>query len=107
MATFSQIPGTLNLEFVRGDTVSVSIDFDENLTNYSVSASLISAASGAAISAISASVTSGVNGVVTVQMTSAETLALAAGTYLWELTWESPAGVVRKALSGHVAARER
>jgi hypothetical protein len=107
MAIFSQLPATLNLRFVRGDTVSIDVDFDLVLTNYTLDAAVVIPSSGATLLAIGASIVSGPNGIVNLSLTSENTAALEAGTYAWELVWESPAGVVRKALSGSVLVKDR
>lgn len=106
MTTFSQLPATMNLRFVRGDTATFDVDFDTALTDYAVSARIISK-SGTPVATISSTVASGPGGVVSLSLTAEQTAALAAGDYLWELTWQSPSGTVRKALSGFVSVVER
>lgn len=105
MTTFTQLPGTLNLDIVRGDSVSVVVDFDADLTSYTLSASLLSTVSGAVVAPITAQLTSAQAGVVTILLTAAESAAIPRGTYKWELTWTSQYEEVRTALSGFVEVR--
>jgi hypothetical protein len=102
MATFSQLPGTLNLAFVRGDEFGTTLDFDVNLTGYTVAAELLSINSLAKVLDITTTVTSEANGQVGISMTEAETGSLAAGTYRWVFYWDAPGSVRRTVLSGFV-----
>ena len=40
MATFSQLPGTLDIAFVQGDEVAIALDFDRNLTGHTIEAKI-------------------------------------------------------------------
>jgi hypothetical protein len=106
MATFSQLPATLNLEFVRGDSLSVEVDFEQSLVGYSLTALLVSVVSGATVRSLTATAVSAASGIVAVSLTTAETAEIPAGTYAWELSWVSGA-VSRKALTGFVEVRNR
>lgn len=105
MTTFTQLPGVLNLDFVRGDSLSIDVDFDQTLNNYTLAASLISIVTGEEVAPLTATLTSGASGIVTISLTDEQTAAIQRGTYRWELTWTSPAGEVRKALSGFAEVR--
>lgn len=104
--TFRQIPSTLNLEIIRGDSVSTAVDFDASLVGHSLSASIVSLVSGGVVAPLAATLTDAANGVVTLSMTAAESACLAVGTYAWELTWVS-GGTTRKAMAGFVEVRAR
>lgn len=117
MATWSQLPGRLDLEFVIGDEVTgISLEFSEDLTNYTFetavySVLLASSLSGAgvvetigdvifepAVTVVDAS-----EGQVTIGMGEAQTELLSASTaYGWFFRWVSPAGVTRTVVSGSV-----
>lgn len=115
MATFSQLPGELTLEIVRGDEVTFSAVFSAlDLTGYTVSAAVYAGLGAAAITtpvaypAVTVS-TATVNGVtsstVQVSMTETQTLAISpTGLSRWYLRWVSPGGVTRTVLSGVVRA---
>jgi hypothetical protein len=106
MATFSQLPATLNIKLVAGDSLSIDIDFDVPLVGYSLTASVMSRGSRIVVAPMAVSVTSAQNGVVNVSMLASETEALSRGTYDWELTWTF-GSVTRKALSGFFQVRNR
>jgi hypothetical protein len=106
MASYDQIPGTLNIDIVAGDSVSIAVDFDTSLVGHSVAASITSVVSGLVVASLDTAVVSAAAGTVTISMTAEQTAALAHGTYRWELTWVSGA-VTRKALSGFFEVRNR
>jgi hypothetical protein len=107
MVTFSQLPGSLHLQFIQGDTLNVEIDFEASLVNYTVSATLFSTVSSQTILAMTTEVSSESDGIVVVSLTAVQTASIPVGTYAWQLVWTSPSGVVRKALSGFVEVRRR
>lgn len=100
MATYSQLPGSMNLAFRRGDQLGATIDFDIALTGHSVSAAISSTVTGQDVQAITASVSDEAAGIVALSLSEAETLSLAAGTYYWRLEWVAPGDVKRTALTG-------
>lgn len=100
--TFSVLPGTMNLTFKRSGDFAALVDFDLNLTGYTVSASLVSLVSSAVVQAFTASIPDAAAGQVSVSLTDTQTAALAAGTYGWQLDWVAPGSVQRTALSGTV-----
>lgn len=100
VATYSQLPGTMNLAFRRGDEFGSTIDFDISMVGYAVSAAITSTVTGQDIRSITATVTNEAAGVVALAMTEAETGGLAAGTYGWRLEWVAPGDVKRTALTG-------
>jgi len=104
---FSQLPGVLNLDVVRGDSVSVDIDFDVSVSGYTVASSLVSLVAGQSLGAIPTNITSAANGLVTVSMTPEYTSGLAAGTYAWDFSWQTPESEARKVLTGFVEVRNR
>lgn len=115
MATFSQLPGELTLEIVRGDEVTFSAVFAAtNLTGYTVSAAVYTGFGAAAITTpvtvptvtVSMATVGGVtNSTVQVSMTETQTLAISpTGSSRWYLRWVSPGGVTRTVLSGLVRA---
>ena len=40
MATFTQLPGTLDISMIQGDEIEVDLDFDRDLTGYTFSNSI-------------------------------------------------------------------
>jgi len=107
MATFAQLPGTLNIAVTRGDTVNVDIEFDISIVGYTISASLVSVVTGVVIGPLTVNVTSASSGLVTLSMTPSYTAGLAVGTYLWDFSWQEPGGDIRKVISGFVEVRDR
>jgi hypothetical protein len=102
MSTYTVLPGTMNLSFKRSADFAALVDFDVNLTGYTVSASLVSLVSSAVVQAFTASISDAAAGQVSVSLTDTQTAALAAGTYGWQLDWVAPGSVQRTALSGTV-----
>lgn len=113
-AVFTQLPGTLGLAFVRGDEVTFSADFPGvDLTNYTVSAKVYTAARGDVTIVTTPTTTKTVtttNGVTTstvqVSLTETQTEAISAVTTTrWYLRWVSPGNVTRTVVSGQVLAQ--
>jgi hypothetical protein len=102
MATYEQLPGTLNISFVRGDEFGTTLDFDVNLTSYTVAAELLSVVSGSKVLDIASNVVSAANGQVAISLTETQTSSLAAGTYRWVFYWDAPGSVRRTVLTGFV-----
>lgn len=119
MATYTQLPGTLDITFVggsgSGDEVQVALDFDRDLTGYSVTApiyiSAVYATEGGgqgAISVVGATATSFTvtptdlsQGQMTISLSETQTGALWPGiSYRWYMRWVSPSLVTRTVLSG-------
>lgn len=101
MATYTNLPGVLNIEVRRGDELGLTPDFNVSLAGYTVSAAVYSCVTGNTAGTMSASLTTdGSDGKVSLAMTEAETSALAQGTYRWALTWTAPGSVARMALTG-------
>lgn len=102
MTTFSQLPGTLNLAFTRGDEFGASLDFDLNLSGYTVAAELLSVSSGSKMLDITITVTNAAAGQVSLSLTETQTASIPAGTYRWLLYWDAPGAVRRTVLAGIV-----
>ena len=100
MATISQLPGTLNLELVRGDEFATLVDFSINCTGYTFAASVYSTITGSEILAPTVSVVSASAGQVNVSISEAQTNGIAPGTYMWRLSWVAPGSAIRTALEG-------
>jgi hypothetical protein len=100
MASYSQLPGTLNLSVKSGDDFATTVDFDVNLTGYTTSVSLISLVTGSEITPISSTVTNAAMGQVTINLTDVQTSALSPGSYRWGMKWTASNGDVRSALGG-------
>ena len=100
MTTFSVIPGTLNVSVKQGDALSFVVDFDIGLTGYVVTSELYSLVTRQTLLALTASVVSEANGQVQVSLSSAQTEALASGSYGWLLKWDTGSGSFRTAIEG-------
>lgn len=105
MAAFTQLPGTLDLSFVKGDEVNFAVDFDVNLTGYQLEAAIYNSGTPAAtvVATPTISATSLTNGQLGIGLTEAQTAALAAGgRFRWYLRWVTPGNVTRTVIAGNV-----
>lgn len=106
MATYTNLPGVLNIEVRQGDELGLTPDFNVSLSGYTVSAAVYSVITGNTVGPMSASLTTdGSDGKVSLAMTEAETTALARGTYRWALSWVAPGSVSRMALTGSLEVK--
>lgn len=112
-SVFSQLPGDLRLQFVRGDELTFSAVFAAvNLTGYTVSVELFTENGNTTTSVATPAltVTTATSGGVTsstvqVSLTETQTAAVSTrGNTRWYLRWVSPGGVTRTILSGAVIA---
>ena len=101
MASYDQTPGALNLSFNRGDDFSALVDFSIGMTGYTVSASMTSLVTGGEVQPMTVSFASATAGQVNVSLSDAQTLALARGTYGWNMRW-TEGNATRTALTGFV-----
>lgn len=101
-STYSQLPGSLNLSLRRGDEFGTTIDFDIDMSGYTVSSSIVSPITGNSVGTITSTISNAAGGVVSVAMTEAQTETLQPGTYNWRLEWIAPGSVKRTALAGFV-----
>lgn len=105
-ATFSQLPGALDVTFTVGDEVNIAINLGgTNITGYTLSSAVyVASAQGfqgggggtvTAVGAIAATpsvaVTNATTGALTWSLTEAQTALLSPGIrYLWYLRWVTP-----------------
>jgi hypothetical protein len=101
MSSYNQIPGTLNLSFVRGDDFATPVDFSIVMTGYTVTASMFSCVSGNEVQAFTVTAISAGSGQYSISLTDSQTAALAKGTYTWAMKWVEGT-LTRTALSGFV-----
>lgn len=111
MATFTQLPGTLDLAFVKGDEVSFSASFaGVDLTGYTLTSGIYNASLNSVTDLVTPTLamttaTSGgvVTSTVSVSLTETQTAALSTAIRnRWYLRWVSPGGVTRTIVSGNV-----
>lgn len=118
--TFSQLPGELNVTFVQGDEVAMSVSVDRSITGYSLEAPIYTTqvfavgvgggSSGTAIGETvtnwAVSVTNAETGELALGLTETQTAALTTATgYRWFLRWVDTNGYTRTVLSGDVTVR--
>lgn len=101
MPSYDQTPGSLNLSFNRSDDFSVLVDMSISLAGYTVTAGMTSLVTGDEVQPLTVSVVSATAGQVNVSLSDAQTLALARGTYGWNLKW-TEGNATRTALTGFV-----
>lgn len=117
MAAFTQLPGELSLTFVQGDEVAVALDFDRDLTGYSIETvvyvTAVYAAGGGGTGFVTAigstaatfaiSNTNLAAGQITIGLSETQTAALSpAIAYRWFMRWVDTGQVTRTVLSGTV-----
>jgi hypothetical protein len=101
MATYSTLPGRLNLAFRRGDNFFSSIDFSVPVTGQTLSATVRSLVSDSQVAEFAVSVTDAAAGALNISMTAAATSLLAPGSYRWVLVGTG-GGATRTYLEGTV-----
>lgn len=104
MATYSNLPGKLNVQFKRGDELGVTVDFSISLAGYGVIAQIYSLVTGDVLSAVSVSVTDAANGVAALSLSEAQTSSLPAGTLGLRVMLDAPGAVRRTVLEGFAEA---
>lgn len=116
MATFSQLPGDLGLQFVSGDEVNVAVNLQRDVQGYTFSSYIYRATTvgvgggGNAFSTIGQTVVQPTIGIVSatagsmiIGLSEQQTLALTPGTgYRWFLRWVAPGDITRTIVSGSV-----
>jgi len=102
-ATFSQLPGTMNLALKRGDSFATTVDFDGvTLVGYTATATVASLVTGTTVATMTTSIVDPAAAKVTIGLTNAQTAGLTSGTYAWRMDWDAPGGTHRAALQGTV-----
>jgi hypothetical protein len=117
MATFSQLPGTLDITFVSGDEVAIALDFDRDLTGYTITTAVYVTAVyasggggtgfvtgiGETAATFSISNTNLAAGQITIGLSEQQTAALSSAiAYRWYMRWVDSALFTRTVLSGTV-----
>lgn len=101
MPSYDQTPGSLNLAFNRGDDFSALVDFSISLASYTVTAGITSLVTGSEVQPLTVAFASATAGQVNVSLSDTQTLAMARGTYGWNLKW-TEGNATRTALTGFV-----
>lgn len=120
MATFSQLPGDLTVEFVVADEVNFTLDLDIDVTSYTftagvyvVSANGFFGGGGGTVNAVGATaitptitVVNAAAGTLSWGVTEAQTVTLSpAIRYRHFVRYVTPAGITRTVVSGDLVAR--
>jgi hypothetical protein len=115
--SFVQLPGQLDVTFVQGDEVAIALDFDRDLTGYSMTAPVyvtaVYASGGGGSSFVETigsvatnfaiSNTNLSQGQVLIGLSETQTSNLSPGiSYRWYMRWVSPGLVTLTVLSGTV-----
>lgn len=118
---FEQLPGTLDVEIISSDEVALSVDFDRDITNYSLTAPIYvsqifatgvggtgsSESVGETVDHWTVSVTDAASGTIALGLTETQTANLSPGTrYRWYLQWVDTSGYTRTVLSGLLTTRK-
>lgn len=103
--TYTQLPGSLNLAFRRGDQFGTQVDFDVSLSGAAVSSSIVSTVTGASVVSFTTTLDDAAAGKVGISLTENQTLGLAVGTYNWIMVVTQPGDVQRTFLTGIVEVR--
>ena len=100
MASYSQLPGVLNFYVKAQDHFSTVIDFDANLADTFVYASVNSLVTGESIASFNVSYIDETLGQISLSLTGTQTGNIAPGSYSWALYWMPPSGDRRSAIGG-------
>jgi len=92
----------MGLRFQSGDTLSTVVDFDLSLAGHTVSSSIHSLVDGGQVSAVTTTLVDAAAGQVGISLTSTQTSTIPPASYGWQLSWVSPSGGKRTALTGVV-----
>lgn len=102
MATFEQLPGTLNLKLRAGDDLTpTEVDFSIDITGFTVTAPIVSTVNDDSVGAFTVALTDAAAGKLTLALTDTQTAAIAPGTYRWRLVGTS-GSITRTYLTGHL-----
>jgi hypothetical protein len=102
MASYDQLPGTLNLSFRRGDDLSVGVDFNPvSLTGYTMTSTIRSVVTGESVASFTTTLTDAAAGKVNIALSDTQTLSLAPATYRWVMEG-TQGGLTRTYLNGYV-----
>lgn len=121
MATFSQLPGDLDVTFVPGDEVNISIILGVNITGYALETKVLVGSTqgfqgggggtitgiGATVATPTIHVTNATTGAIIWSLTETQTALMSPGiTYLWYLRWITPGTTMtRTILAGEAIVR--
>jgi hypothetical protein len=93
----------MNLAFKKNGDFATLIDFDgTTLIGYTATASITSLVTGTTVIPFTTTITDASAGQLNIALSDAQTAALPAGTYGWQLDWVAPGSIQRTALSGTV-----
>jgi len=101
MATYEQLPGTLNIVTTTQDDLSILLDFDISLTGYTFVSYVQYGSSQTAITVTNTNLAAGQ---ITLSLTDAQLTAIGNGTYGWYLKWNNGTAD-RKILAGEFTIR--
>ena len=102
MPTFTALPGTLGLQFRRGDDFSTLIDFSPiDLVGFTVTSTIVSIVTGASVGSFTTSVTDASAGKVNISLSDTQTAALQPATYRWQMVG-TQGSLTRTYLNGFV-----
>jgi hypothetical protein len=103
MASYDQLPATLNLRWTVGNDFSALVDFDISLANYTAAATVYSTITGAPVATFTTTIPDAAAGKINVALTDTQTTAIGAGTFAWQLVW-TVGSVTRTAMAGFIDA---
>jgi hypothetical protein len=115
---FSQLPGVLNLFFVPTDEVSISLNLQRNVTNYTFTSVIyqtnvnttggglgVFSSIGETITAPTIGIANATTGAMVLGLSEQQTaLIYPEGSYRWFLRWVAPGEITRTIISGSVTA---
>lgn len=85
MATYSALPGKLNISAKRGDDFSALVDFSVSLTSFTMASTIISVVDGSTVASFTTTLSDAAAGKVNVALSDTQTSSLPAGTYVWRM----------------------
>lgn len=94
-------PGALAIDIYQGDTFTLSLDFDIDLTGHTWLCQIRKSHDATAVvQAVTVTTVDAVNGLIRLSIANTDTATLAPGSYLWDLQSTDASGVVRTWVRG-------
>ena len=100
MTDLTQLPAEINIEAVVRDSFSSLVDFDIDLTGYTVTA-YVDPVDGGTQTAFTIVETDLSAGQVTISLTAAQVTTIGEGTHKWYLKWVVGVTTIRTAFAGN------
>jgi len=99
----SQIPGEVNLKFISGDDLTLNIDLNQDITDYTITAEIEATPTNISFNVTVVSATAGT---ITIVLTDVQTALVTSGNN-WFLKWVDDSGLILTLLKGIITVETR